>query len=90
MPGVAKGAPERHVSNPGASSNLGDVKVLLRNPSREVSLDGPMRVGSVLDELDVNPESVIVIRGDDLVTSDVMIGDDDTIELRPVISGGSS
>ncbi len=49
-----------------------------------------MRVGSVLDELDVNPESVIVIRGDDLVTSDVMIGDDDTIELRPVISGGSS
>lgn len=60
----------------------------MRNPRRTVELAGPMRVSNVLDHLEVNPESVIVIRGDELVTGDVEIGEDDEIELRPVISGG--
>lgn len=65
------------------------MKVVLRNPKRELELPGPMRVGAVLAKLDVNAESVIVIRDDELVTSDVVVGDDDTIELRPVMSGGA-
>ena len=64
------------------------MKVLLRNPRRTVEVAGPMRVSKVLDHLSVNPESVIVIRADELVTGDVEIADDDEIELRPVISGG--
>jgi len=65
------------------------MKVSLRNPSRTVEVDGPLRVSTLLDRLDVNPESVLVIRGDELVTGDVEIADDDEIELRPVISGGA-
>jgi len=64
------------------------VKVCLRNPSREVELDGPMKVGEILVALHVNPESVIVIRDDELLTKEMAVADADSIELRPVISGG--
>jgi sulfur carrier protein len=66
------------------------VKVLLRNPRREVEVAGGRRVKDVLKELDVIPESVIVIRGDTLITSDEVVADGDSIELRPVMSGGAS
>jgi sulfur carrier protein len=66
------------------------VKVLLRNPRREVEIAGGRRVKDVLKDLDVVPESVIVIRGDTLITADQLVDDTDTIELRPVMSGGCS
>ncbi len=64
------------------------VKVLLRNPRREVEVAGGRRVKDVLKDLNVIPESVIVIRGDTLITADQVVDDADTIELRPVMSGG--
>ena len=68
----------------------GHVKVVLRNPRREVELAGQRRVKDILRELEIVPETVLVIRGDELVTSDAMIADSETIELRPVMSGGAS
>ena len=65
------------------------VKVVLRNPRREVEVAGNRRVKDVLRELDIIPETVLVIRGDDLITTDQMVRDDDVIELRPVMSGGA-
>jgi sulfur carrier protein len=64
------------------------MKVLLRNPRREVEVVGRRRVKDVLAELKIIPESVLVIRGDELITADQTVGDDDVIELRPVMSGG--
>jgi sulfur carrier protein len=66
------------------------MKVVLRNPRREVELAGGRRVKDILKELDIIPETVLVIRGDELVTADQVVNDADTIELRPVMSGGSS
>jgi sulfur carrier protein len=66
------------------------VKVLLRNPRREVELRGPMSVASLLQRLELNPESVLVIVGDELVPRDARIADDDDVEIRPVISGGAA
>ena len=65
------------------------MKVILRNPRREVEVAGGRRVKDVLRELDVLPETVLVIRGDELITADQVVRDADTIELRPVMSGGA-
>ena len=64
------------------------MKVILRNPRREVEVAGGRRVKDILRELDILPDTVLVIRGDDLVTADQVVRDDDVIELRPVMSGG--
>jgi sulfur carrier protein len=65
------------------------VKILLRNPRREVEIRGPLTVDIVLQRLEINRESVLVIRGDTLVAVDTMLEDADEVEIRPVISGGA-
>lgn len=65
------------------------MKVRLRNPNREVEITGPRRVSAILRELDINPESVLVICGDELLTRDEEVAADSEIEIRPVISGGA-
>jgi sulfur carrier protein len=64
------------------------MRVVLRNPRRELELAGPLSVGKLLRQLDLNRESVLVVRGDTLVPGDALLADDDEIEIRPVISGG--
>lgn len=64
------------------------MKVILRNQGKEVELAGRRRVRELLGELGVLPETVLVIRGRDLLTADEVVREDDVIELRPVISGG--
>jgi sulfur carrier protein len=64
------------------------MKVVLRNQGREVELHGRRRVREVLAELGILPDTVLVIRGRDLLTVDELVTDDDVVELRPVISGG--
>ena len=66
------------------------MKVLLNHPVREVEIQGPKRVKDLLRELELLPESVLVVRGDDLVTEDDTLRDNDHVEIRPVISGGEA
>ncbi len=65
------------------------MKVLLRNPRREVEFPGPLSIVALLQRLELNRETVLVIRGDTLVPGDAVLADDDVVEIRPVISGGS-
>jgi sulfur carrier protein len=64
------------------------VKVILRQPRREIEMDPARRVSELLTRLDMVAEAVLVIRGDALLTVDDELSPDDVIELRPVISGG--
>ncbi len=64
------------------------VKVLLRNPRRELQLDGPNRVGALLVSLSLSREAHLVIRNGTLVPDDALLAADDVVEIRPVISGG--
>jgi sulfur carrier protein len=65
------------------------MKVVLRNPKRELDLPAPRSVGRLLRELEIVPESVLVIRNDTLATHDERLSDDDVVEIRPVMSGGA-
>lgn len=65
------------------------MKVIIRNPRRrELELEGSRRVDALIRELDLNPEQVLVIRDDDLLTRDVMIQNGDTVEIVSAVSGG--
>ena len=66
------------------------MRVLLRNPRRQLDVDGPVSVSALLARLDLNRESVLVVRGDTLVPGDAVLADDDEVEIRPVISGGAA
>jgi sulfur carrier protein len=64
------------------------MKVVLRNPNRELELEGPRRVRELLEHLQINRESVLVISEGTLVTGDALLPAAATVEIRPVISGG--
>lgn len=64
------------------------MKVLLRNPRREIEVDGPITVVKLLRQLGIDPETVLVIEGDTLVTRDARLAGTESIEIRPVTSGG--
>ncbi|MEX2224706.1 MAG: MoaD/ThiS family protein [Candidatus Rokuibacteriota bacterium] len=65
------------------------MKIILRNPRKEIEVDGRRRVKEVLAQLEILPSTVLVIRGNELLTGDTMVGGDDVLEVRPVMSGGS-
>ena len=65
------------------------MRVLLHHPRREVQIKGPRRVYEVLKELSLLPETVLVIKNNELATEDETVKDEDTLEIRPVISGGA-
>ncbi len=66
------------------------MKVHLRNPSRTIDVEGPVSIVALLRRLELNRESVLVIRDGTLVPGDAVLEDGDEVEIRPVISGGCS
>ncbi|MCX8073301.1 MAG: MoaD/ThiS family protein [Candidatus Binatia bacterium] len=60
-------------------------------PSRkEIELRGSYRVGDLLRELKLLPGTVLVIRNDEMLTTEDEVHDSDTVEIRNVISGGTA
>lgn len=66
------------------------MKVKLRNPDRELEVPGSRPVREVLAELEINPDTVLVIRDRELLTREDRVGEQDLVEIRPVISGGAA
>jgi sulfur carrier protein len=65
------------------------MRVLLRNPRREIETAGSCPVHVLLARLELNRESHLVIRNGTLVPGDAQLLEGDIIEIRPVISGGA-
>ena len=53
-------------------------------------MPGPIRVHALLDRLELNRESVLVISEGTLVPGDGLLPADGLVEIRPVISGGAA
>ena len=66
------------------------MKVVLRNPDREVDVAGDRPVREVLSDLAIDPDTVLVIRSGELLTRQDRVRDVDRLEVRPVISGGAA
>lgn len=64
------------------------MKVLLRNPKREIDMPGGRSVNRLLDDLELGREAHLIICNGTLVPGDTRLHDDDVVEVRPVISGG--
>ncbi|TMA81848.1 MAG: MoaD/ThiS family protein [Deltaproteobacteria bacterium] len=62
--------------------------VRLEPQGKQLTIAGRRRVGELVRALGLVAGTVMVIRGDDLLTDDEMVEDDESIELRAVISGG--
>jgi sulfur carrier protein len=55
---------------------------------KQVELDGRRRVADILQHLGLLPGTVMVIRGDELITDQEFVEADEAVEIRNVISGG--
>jgi sulfur carrier protein len=65
------------------------VRVILRLPERkEVEVRGDRPLKEVLEELGLNPETVVAVRGEELVTLDERVEEGETLEVLSAISGG--
>ena len=63
--------------------------VHLEPQGKQVTIAGRRRVGELVRSLGLLAGTVMVIRGDELLTDDEMVEDGDQIEVRAVISGGA-
>jgi sulfur carrier protein len=59
-------------------------------PNRETRLVRARTVGALLTELQLHQDAFLVVRGDEILTRDVRLREDDEVELLPVISGGGT
>ena len=64
------------------------MRVCLNPQGRQLDVEGVSRVDELLRRLDILPGTVLVIRGEQLLTEDARLAAGDELELRSVVSGG--
>ncbi len=58
-------------------------------PERDIKeISGRRRVDKILHHLEINPETVLVIKNGELLTADHLVEENEEIEIWPVMSGG--
>jgi len=63
------------------------ITVIIHNQKNK-EVEGPKKVRDILKELGILENTVLVARGEELLTPDRTVEDGETIEIIPAISGG--
>jgi len=66
------------------------MQIRLEPQGKQLTVTGRRRVGDLIRSLGLLAGTVMVIRGEDLLTDDEFVDDADSIEVRAVISGGAA
>lgn len=56
--------------------------------SEKINIDKSMSVKKLLESLNINPVSVLVMRDNQLIPEDVIVNDGDELKIFSVVSGG--
>tara|TARA_Y100000310_G_scaffold146139_1_gene145498 strand:- start:7227 stop:7421 length:195 start_codon:yes stop_codon:yes gene_type:complete len=64
------------------------MKVKFEQDSSVKDINFSGTVLELLQQLNVNPETVLVVKNEEVITEDVLLKDDDVVELLSVVSGG--
>lgn len=64
------------------------MRVILRRNNEIKEIKGDLKVSEIFKVLNINPETALVIKGEEILTPDKIVRDDEEIEIIPVISGG--
>jgi sulfur carrier protein ThiS len=67
---------------------LSDMKIFLSTKNKKIERCGPRTVKQLLRELDIVPDTVLIIRNHELLLESDTLEDSDEIEIRNVVSGG--
>ena len=62
-------------------------KIFIERQNKTVNVKA-LKMEEVLEKLNINPEEVLTVKNNELVTLDTKITEKDTIKLLSVISGG--
>lgn len=62
------------------------MKIIYRD--KEWELRGGMTARDAINKVGLDPEAVLVVRNGELVTDDVILGEEDEVKLIAVVSGG--
>lgn len=69
---------------------MGVVVKVTMLPGRETREVEAGTVSDVLRRLGLHRDAHLVVRGEDILTGDVRLTDDDAVDVLPVISGGAT
>ncbi|ACK42943.1 MULTISPECIES: MoaD/ThiS family protein [Dictyoglomus] len=64
------------------------MRVIIRRNNEIREIKGDLKVREIFKVLNINPETALVIKGEEILTPDKIVRDDEEIEIIPVISGG--
>lgn len=64
------------------------MKIKIERPKEEKELFFEGKAEKLLQQLEINPEEVIVVKNGEIITLDEQLKDTDNIEILSVVSGG--
>lgn len=64
------------------------MKIFIEKTNKKIEKNFTGTVRKLLNELKINPETVLVTRNNKLITEDVKLKDQDEVKILSVVSGG--